>query len=155
MSKQRQIIGLIAWLAFSFAAAVTGVFVSTGQWYDEITKPHWHPPSWIFGPVWSTLYVMMGIAVWLIWRQGGWNAQLKPIVSFVLQWLLNALWTPLFFGLHRMDWALIEIGLLWIAIVVTIVLFYSRNRWAAALLIPYLVWVSFAAFLNLTLWRMN
>ncbi len=126
-----------------------------GDWYAALEKPSWNPPGWIFGPVWSALYVMMAVAAWLVWKQGGFATQRKALGMFVAQLLLNALWTPLFFGMHLPGVAFAEILLLWLAIAVTLILFRSVNRTAAWLLFPYLAWVSFAAVLNGVLWRMN
>ena len=154
-STDNKWIGLLAWLAFTFLASATAVFVSTGDWYAALNKPTWNPPSWIFGPVWTTLYVMMAVSAWLVWQRGGWKLQAVPLTAFVIQWTLNLIWTPLFFGAHQLGWALLDIILLWLAIVTTIVLFTRVSRFAAGLLIPYLLWVSFAAFLNFTIWRMN
>lgn len=151
----RQAIGLAGWLLFCFAASGSAVFVATGGWYATLNKPSWNPPAWVFGPVWSLLYVMMAIAAWLVWRRGGWSQQSRALGLFLLQWLLNALWTPLFFGLHRPGWAFAEILLLWLALLATLVCFWRVSRTAGALLVPYLAWVSFAAFLNFTIWRLN
>ncbi len=115
----------------------------------------WNPPGWVFGPVWTALYAMMAVAAWMVWRRGGFGMQRFPLVLFVTQLALNALWTPLFFGLHRPDLALVDIALLWLAIVSTVATFTRVHRGAAALLVPYLAWVSFATFLNLTIWRLN
>jgi len=126
-----------------------------GEWYGSLKKPSWNPPGWIFGPVWTALYTMMAVAAWLVWRQGGWARQRKPLLMFLGQLVLNALWTPLFFGLHRTGVAFAEIILLWLAIAWTITAFWHVHRAATWLLAPYLVWVSFAAVLNGTLWRLN
>ena len=150
-----QAAGLVAWLVFSFGAATSGFFGMPGEWYAGIQKPAWNPPSWVFGPVWSALYAMMGVAAWGVWREGGWPLQKRALGWFLAQWALNFLWTPLFFGLHRMGWAFVEMLLLWTAIAMTITAFWRVRRWAAILLCPYLAWVSFAAVLNGTLWWLN
>ena len=126
-----------------------------GEWYASLAKPRWNPPSWYFAPVWSALYVMMAVAAWMVWQRGGWSAQRRPLALFLGQLALNALWTPLFFGGHGMGLALAEITLLWLAIAGTVGAFWAVNRKAAWLLVPYLAWVSFAAYLNFTLWRLN
>ena len=154
-SRPRQIITLIAWLAICFAAAATGVFVTMGQWFADLNKPSWNPPSWLFGPVWTLLYIAMAVAAWLVWRTGGWKLRTPALALFMLQWLLNALWTPLFFGLHRIDLALIDITLMWLAIAATIAAFYRISKSSAYLLIPYLAWVTFATALNFAIWRIN
>lgn len=151
----RNAFALLGWLAFSMTAALTGVFVSPGGWYADLVKPTWNPPAWLFGPVWTMLYLMMGVAGWLVWREGGWAKQRWPLGLFVVQWCLNVLWTPLFFGLHRMDLAFVEIVCLWAAILATVLTFRRVQPWASVLLLPYLAWVSFASVLNFTLWRMN
>lgn len=154
-SAGRQTIALIGWLALCFAAAGTAAFVSTGGWYAALHKPSWNPPSWVFGPAWSLLYVLMAVAAWLVWREGGWRVQGRTLGLFLLQWLLNAVWTPLFFGLHLPALAFAEIVLLWLAIAATLASFWRVRRVAGVLLVPYLAWVSFAAALNFTIWRLN
>ena len=126
-----------------------------GEWYASLKKPSWNPPPWIFAPVWSTLYAMMAVAAWLVWKRGGFSTQRRPLALFLAQLALNALWTPLFFGLHRPGLAFVEILLLWLAIAATLLAFRPVNRAAAWLLAPYLAWVSFAAALNFSLWRLN
>lgn len=149
------ILGLCGWLLLCFAAASPGAVFMPGEWFAALKKPAWNPPSWIFGPVWTALYAMMAAAAWLVWQRGGWKEQRKPLLIFLAQLALNAVWTPLFFGLHRPGVAFAEIVLLWLAIVATLVAFRPVNRTAAWLLVPYLAWVSFAAVLNGTLWRLN
>jgi translocator protein len=151
----RTFAALLGWLAFCFLASGGAVFVSTGDWYAGLQKPWWNPPPWIFGPVWTLLYIMMAVAAWMVWRVGGWRAQGFALGFFLLQWLLNALWTPLFFGLHLPLPAFAEIMALWLTLLITTVLFWRISRIAGLLLIPYLVWVSFAALLNFTLWQLN
>jgi translocator protein len=146
---------LIGWLLACFAAAAMGGWFLPGDWYAALKKPSWNPPGWIFGPVWTALYTMMAVAAWLVWRRGGFAAQRRPLACFLTQLALNALWTPLFFGLHRMGAAFAEITLLGLAIAATIAAFRPVSRTAAWLLAPYLAWVSFAAVLNFTLWRLN
>jgi benzodiazapine receptor len=146
---------LIAWIAFALSASLTGVLISTGEWYANLNKPTWNPPSWLFGPVWTTLYIMMGVAAWLVWCEGGWTVQRRPLLMFVVQWVLNVLWTPLFFGIHRPDIAFFEILFLWASILATLILFWRVRPLAGLLLVPYLAWVSFASFLNYTIWQMN
>ena len=147
--------GLVFWLLACFAAPVSASWARPDAWYAALVKPAWNPPGWVFGPVWTTLYLLMGTAAWLVWRRGGWGAQRRPLSWFAAQLALNALWTPLFFGFHRIDLALLEIVVLWAAIVATIVAFARTSRAAAWLLAPYLAWVSFATFLTFTLWRLN
>jgi tryptophan-rich sensory protein len=151
----RQILVLAGWLALCFAASGTAVFVSTGGWYTSLHKPSWNPPAWVFAPAWTLLYVMMAIAAWLVWREGGWKEQGRALGLFLLQWLLNALWTPLFFGMHRSGLAFVEISALWLVLATTLVRFWRVRKAAGVLLSPYLAWVSFAAVLNFTIWRLN
>lgn len=148
-------IALVFWLLLCFGAASLGAVFAPGEWYASLLKPAWNPPGWIFGPVWSALYTMMAVAAWLVWRQGGWDRQRKPLLIFLVQLALNALWTPLFFGLHRPGMAFAEIVLLWLAIAGTLLAFRSVSRVAAWLLAAYLAWVGFAAALNFTLWQLN
>lgn len=155
MSLGLKIFGLGGWLLACFAAAALGGFFMPGEWYASLKKPTWNPPGWIFGPVWTTLYIMMSVSAWLVWKRGGFAAQLGPLALFLAQLALNALWTPLFFGLRQPGLAFAEILLLWLAITVTIVVFHRVSPAAAWLLAPYLAWVSFAAVLNFTLWRLN
>ncbi len=151
----RKWLGLIAWLALVFTASLTSVFVSTGGWYAELNKPSWNPPNWIFGPVWTVLYIMMAVAAWRVWLQGGWKGQRTPLTLFLIQWGLNALWTPLFFGFHLLGWAFVEILVLLVFIILTIRAFHPVDRIAALLLVPYAAWVGFASVLNFTIWWMN
>ena len=125
-------------------------------WYPTLVKPSFNPPAWVFGPVWTALYLMMGVAAFLVWRKGldhDW-VQLA-LAAFVGQLVLNGLWSILFFGLQSPGWALLEIMGLWLAIAVTIHLFLKIVPLAAALLLPYWAWVSFAAVLNASLWWLN
>ena len=151
----RQLAALFGWLAFCFLASGGAIVVSTGGWYASLQKPWWNPPAWIFGPVWTLLYIMMAVAAWMVWRTGGWRAQRLALGFFLLQWLLNALWTPLFFGLHLPLLAFAEIMTLWMALLITTILFWRIRKIAGLLLIPYLLWVSFAALLNFTIWQLN
>jgi benzodiazapine receptor len=155
MSLKKSISALIVWLLLCYAAASLGAFFMPGEWYDGLRKPSWNPPGWIFGPVWTVLYTMMAVAAWLVWKRGGFAAQRRPLGFFLVQLALNALWTPLFFGLHQTGLAFAEIILMWFAIAATIAAFLKVHRPAAWLLVPYLAWVGFAAVLNGTLWSLN
>ncbi len=154
-SVGRLISALAGWVLICFAAASFGALFLPGESYASLKKPTWNPPAWIFGPVWTVLYATMALAAWLVWRRGGWAGQRRPLLLFLAQLALNALWTPLFFGLHRLGLAFAEIVLLWLMIAATLAAFRSANRAAMWLLVPYLAWVSFAAVLNLALWRLN
>ncbi len=155
MSRGKTIVGLFGWLLLCFAAAAVGSLFMPGEWYAALNKPAWNPPGWIFGPVWTALYAMMAVAAWLVWQRGGLAGQRRPLGLFLAQLALNALWTPLFFGLRQPGVAFAEILLLWLAILATLLAFRPVSRTAAWLLVPYLAWVSFAAVLNGTLWRLN
>jgi tryptophan-rich sensory protein len=126
-----------------------------GTWYSTLVKPSWNPPAWIFGPVWSALYFCMAVAAWLVWRQGGFSGAKVPLTQFVVQLALNVLWSCIFFGLEKPGLAFGEVLLLWLAIATTMVLFWQRSMIAGILFVPYLAWVSFASFLNFTIWRLN
>jgi benzodiazapine receptor len=149
------VLGLIGGLLLCFAAAVLGGLFPPGEWYAQLAKPAWNPPNWIFGPVWTALYAMMAVAAWLVWRQQGFRAQIKPIGLFLLQLALNAAWSPIFFGLKSPALAFVVIVLLRLAILATLCAFWRANRISGALLLPYLGWVTFATALNFALWRLN
>ena len=148
-------LGLVGWLAVSFAAATVGSRFRPGEWYASLVKPAWNPPNAVFAPVWTLLYAFMGIAAWLVWRQAGFRGAGAALGLFLVQLALNALWSYLFFGIHRPDLAFFEIVVLWLAILATLVLFWRVTAPSGILLLPYLAWVGFAAFLNFTLWRLN
>lgn len=137
---------------------ISGFFTVSGveSWYQTIQKPSWNPPNWVFGPVWTTLYVMMGIALWLVWKEDT-SRELKMIafILFGVQLILNFLWSFVFFKLEQPGFAFLEILFMWVAILATIFAFAQVNKTAAWLLVPYISWVSFAAILNFTIWRMN
>lgn len=154
-SNFRLAFALAGWLVLCFSAASLGAFFMPGEWYTMLKKPSWNPPAWIFGPVWSSLYTMMAVAAWLVWKRGGFAAQRPPLRLFLVQLALNGAWSPLFFGLHWPGVAFAEILLLWLAIVTTLTAFRPVSRVAAWLLAPYLAWVTFAAVLNFMLYRLN
>lgn len=138
-----------------FLAAATGAVFPPGDWYERLAKPSWRPPNWLFAPVWTVIYLTIAVSGWLVWRKSGFAGAALPLTIYLLQLVLNAAWTPIFFGLRRPDLAFFEIVILWLAIVATIVTFYSLNAAAAWLLLPYLAWVTFAATLNFGVWRLN
>lgn len=146
---------LIGFTVAAFAAAVPGRVFRPGQWYKALSKPAWRPPDWLFAPVWGLLYATIAVSGWLVWREAGIIGAAVPLAVYILQLALNACWSPVFFGLHRPDIALVEILALWLSIAATIVLFYPVHAGAAALLLPYLAWVSFASVLNYSIWRRN
>ena len=151
-------VGLIAAvLGCALAASIGGVTAaaSVRTWYPTLRKPPWNPPARVFGPVWSVLYLMMAVAAWLVWRTGDGTDVGVALGVFVVQLTLNVLWSVLFFGLRRPGGALFDIGLLWIAILATVVVFWPIDRISAVLLLPYLAWVTFAAALNASIFRRN
>ncbi len=157
-SPLRQALGLFFFVGICFVAAGIGAAVTTtsvGNWYQTLQKPTWTPPDWIFGPIWTTLYLTMAVAAWLVWQQGGWSASRTPLRWFAVQLILNVLWSCLFFGLRSPGLAFVEIVFLWIAILVTTQTFSVRSRASALLMVPYLAWSSFAACLNFAIWRVN
>lgn len=137
---------------------IGGIFTAQSvgsDWYARLVKPAWNPPRWVFSPVWTTLYVLMGTAAWLVWRARRWRRARAATVLFFVQLGLNALWSALFFGLRSPGWALLELLCLWAAVLATTVLFWRIRPLAGVLLLPYLAWTTFAGFLNYAIWRMN
>ncbi|MGA8279063.1 MAG: TspO/MBR family protein [Rhodanobacteraceae bacterium] len=157
LSTSSQAFGLLGWLLVAFAAAAVGGFASAGagEFYRDLARPSWAPPGWLFGPVWSVLYVLMGISAWLVWRARGFAGARIALLVFMVQLAANALWTWLFFVWRQGGLAFAEILLIWALILATIVLFWRVSRLAAVLLLPYLLWVSFASALTLAAWRLN
>jgi len=152
-----QILGLLGWLVLTFAAAAIGGVASAnaGAFYQQLTRPGWAPPAWLFGPVWSTLYVLIGIAAWLVWRVRGFRGAGIPLSLFLVQLAANALWTWLFFAWRQGALAFAEILVLWALILGTVVAFWRVRPLAGALLLPYLAWVTFASALTFTTWQLN
>ena len=131
-------------------------FPAIGSWYEKLNQPSFSPPNWLFGPVWTVLYLMMGVSAYLIWQKGLDNKTVRiALVIFAIQLILNSFWSIIFFGMKNLSFALAEIVILWIFIVLTIIKFYPIDKKAAYLLIPYLLWVSFATFLNYSILRLN
>ena len=157
MEARRQGIGLVGWLLACFAAAAVGGVASANAqgFYQQFDKPSWAPPPWLFGPVWSVLYLLMGIAAWLVWRDRGFAGARNALTLFVVQLAANALWTWLFFAWRRGALAFGEILVLWVLIAATLAAFWRIRPLAGALLVPYLLWVSFATALTFALWRLN
>ncbi|KFZ29935.1 hypothetical protein IDAT_02285 [Pseudidiomarina atlantica] len=158
MSLWKQMSGLIGWLALSFVVAALGGWGSMNApvFYRELIIPEWAPPTWVFGPVWTALYTMMAVAAWLVWREYGFQGVAKRALQInLVQLALNTLWSWLFFAWYLGAVSFVEIISLWVAIVATIVGYWRLNKAAALLLIPYLVWVSFAAALSYTIWQLN
>ena len=150
---------LVITIIVSELAGVIGSFFtmpSISGWYANLTKSALTPPSWVFGPVWTTLYALMGIAAFLVWKKGWDRRDVKIALGiFVGQLVLNTLWSIIFFGLYSPGSAFIEIVFLWLAIFVTIILFAQISKLAAWLFVPYIIWVSFAMYLNYSIWILN
>lgn len=148
-------VAFVIFLAISYGVAASGAVFSPGPWYETLAKPDWTPPDWVFPVVWTVLFFTIALSGWLVWRRVGIAGAPLAFTFYAVQLVLNGAWSWLFFGLRRPDLALIDVGLLWLAIVATILAFWVHHRWAALLLVPYLLWVSLASVLNYTIWRMN
>lgn len=158
MKDTTRLIGLCVSLPICLTAGGLGAIATTPEidgWYRTVAKPTWNPPNSVFGPVWTTLFVMMAVAAWLVWRPAGFIAAKVPLLLFTVQLALNVAWSWIFFGLHQPGWAFVEIVILWAAIAATLRAFFQRSQLAGWLLAPYLAWVSFAAVLNFAIWRLN
>ena len=149
--------GLVLWMAVCFLAAAVGAAASlqAGTFYAELTRPDWAPPAALFGPVWTALYAMMAVAAWLVWRDRASRLARMALALFVIQLILNALWSWLFFGWKLGGLSFLDIVLLWVLIVATLMFFSRVSRFAGLLLVPYLAWVTFASALNYEIWRLN
>ena len=160
LSRKKSSLVLIAFILVCLAAGGIGGIATAENvsgWYRTIEKPSWNPPGWLFGPVWTSLYLMMAIAAWLVWKD---QNSLPPrkrtaLILFGIQLALNSLWSFVFFEWHQLGWSLVEILVLWIAIVATLLSFFRIRKAAGWLLVPYLAWVSFASFLTYTIWTLN
>lgn len=154
-SLSSQVLGLVGWLLVAFAAAVLGAVASAdaAKFYAQLVKPSWAPPAWVFGPVWSVLYTLMGVAAWLVWRSPG--PVRGALWLFAAQLAANALWSWLFFAWHLGVLAAVEVLVLLALIVASVLAFWRRSRMAAWLLVPYLLWVSFASVLTWWVWQRN
>jgi translocator protein len=145
---------LILFLIAAFVPAAIGAAFPAPDYYERLEKPAWAPPTSVFGPVWSVLYALIGVAAWLVSQRGGEGTR-RALGLWGGQLALNAAWTPIFFGLRAPGWALIEIGMMWVAIAATTAAFFGRRVAAGVLMLPYFAWVSFAAALNFEIWRLN
>ena len=150
-----ELYALFGFIGVCAAAATSGAVFKPGVWYDRLVKPSWVPPKWLFPVAWTLLYVMISVSGWIVWKQAGLAGAGAAFAFYGVQLVLNAGWSALFFGLRRIDLALIEVAFLWASIAATIAAFAPHSTTAAWLLAPYLVWVSFAAFLNLVMLRLN
>ncbi|UCG95086.1 MAG: tryptophan-rich sensory protein [archaeon] len=157
--KKEKVFRFIISVAITNAAGFIGSFFTApniGSWYATINKPGFTPPNWVFAPAWTTLFVLMGISLYLVWEKGIEKKEVRiGIGVFGVQLFLNILWSLIFFGLQNPFYALLEIIALWLAILATIFLFYRISRKAGYLLAPYIIWVSFAGFLNYSIWILN
>ncbi|MDX1801927.1 MAG: TspO/MBR family protein [Marinobacter sp.] len=157
MTRSRQFAGLLGWLAITFVAAAIGAAASVdaASFYAGLNQPAWAPPGAWFGPVWTVLYCLMGVAAWLVWKARGWSGARGTLTMYLLQLALNALWSVLFFHWHEGALAFVDIVVLWLLILATLGAFWRIRLLAGALLVPYLLWVSFAMALNLAVWQFN
>lgn len=162
MQPQQERRGLRSAVALALSTAVTAAAAGAGglatdpdeRWYRDLDKPSWQPPGSVFGPVWGVLYSAQAVAAWLVWKRGG-SDSAPALRLYGAQLALNAAWSLLFFGAHRLGWAALEIAALWIAIAATMAAFRRHSPVAFWLLVPYLAWVTFAAMLSVTIWRRN
>ncbi len=154
---RRKLFGLLGWLAVTFVAAALGSIASVEAkaFYGALQQPGWAPPAWLFGPVWTTLYVLMAVAAWRVWRTHGWASAKLPLGLFCVQLGVNALWSWVFFVWHLGGPAFLTILVLIACLVWLIRLFSALDRPAAIMLLPYLLWVGFASFLNYSVWQLN
>ena len=146
---------LAIWLLVCLGAGWVGSRFLPGVWYESLKKPSWTPPNSVFSPVWTGLYIMMAIAAWTVWENRHYKKAAVPLVLFVLQLILNSLWTCIFFGLHRPGLAFLEIAVLWFLLLATLIGFWRVKNIAGVLMIPYILWLSFALLLNFEIWRLN
>jgi benzodiazapine receptor len=157
--KSRDIVKLVVSLvACQCAGAIGSIFTTPAipTWYATLEKPSFNPPNWLFAPAWITLYLLMGVAAFLIWRQGLSHKGVRAaLIVFLVQLVLNALWSVVFFGLQSPLWGVVVILALWVAILLTILRFFRLSTAAGSLMLPYILWVSFAAVLNIALFVLN
>ncbi len=150
---------LIGSILIPFVVGYIGTIVTLSQittWYSTLSKPWWSPPNWLFGPVWTTLYLLMGIALFLIWREGLHRREVRfAILIFGVQLALNLLWSVVFFSFHALFGSFIIVMLLWLAILANIIAFLIISKWAGLLLVPYIIWVSIASYLNYSVYLLN
>jgi len=142
-------------LSASFAAAMTAAAYPPGDWYASLRKPWWTPPGWLFPIAWSIMYALMSAAAFLVWTFAPPGEGTVPLLVYGLQLVLNGLWSPAFFGTRRMGLGYLVVVALWVAVLATVVLFFGINYWAGLMMLPYLLWVTVASFLNLSVWRLN
>lgn len=157
LSAYRSSFGLIGWLVVAFSAAGLGGIASANasEFYRDLARPSWSPPGWLFGPVWTALYIMMGVSAWLVWRARGFAGARRELALFIGQLAVNALWTWLFFVWCLGGIAFVEILVLAFLIITNIFMFYRISKLAGILLVPYLAWVLFACTLTFATWQLN
>jgi benzodiazapine receptor len=157
--KRQRITNIIVWITICLAVSILGALFSknaSSDWYNELVKPQFMPPAWVFGIVWPILYIFMGIAASIVWQAGIQRREVKTaIILFFAQLILNLLWTPIFFGLYMIGFALLDIVILWFFILLTIITFWKVKKLSALFLIPYICWVTFAIFLNASIFVLN
>ena len=148
---------LFIFLCLIFGNGIGGyfTFVSVETWYQTLNKPNFNPPDWVFGPVWTTLYILMGVSIWLIWKKETSKIRTISMIIFWVQLLFNIFWTYLFFGIQRIDLGLFEIFFLIFLILINIIYFYKIDKIASYLLVPYVLWLSYASILNYKIWVLN
>lgn len=155
---RRDLVGLLAFIILCLAVSGVGGAItatSVDTWYQALEKPPFNPPDWLFAPVWTALYILMGIAAWRVWRLRSFEATPKALAVFAVQLSLNLAWSFLFFGLQRIDLALVEIVILLFAIITNTIMFWRVERLAGLLFVPYTAWVTYATILNASLWLLN
>jgi len=153
--RSKDLLGLAFWVVLTFSVAALASQFEPGEWYTNIAKPTWTPPGWLFGPVWGILYFSMSVSAWLVWRRRHKTAVSRPLTFYFAQLATNGMWSWLFFGRQWTGLALIDLFALVILVAITVVTFLRVSKTAGLMLLPYLLWITFAAALNFQIWRMN
>ncbi len=151
----RSVLLLVASFAICFSASLVGIAFKPDAWFAALSKPAFQPPNWLFGPVWTLLYALMSVALWRVWRLPPSRDRRAALLLFALQLVLNAAWTPVFFGAHAIGAALVVLAMLVPIVLATIIQFWRIDRPASAMLWPYLAWIGFALVLNAAIWWLN
>jgi tryptophan-rich sensory protein len=152
-AERRPLLAFVLVTLFVGAGASVFTEPAIATWYAQLNQPSYAPPNWVFAPVWTTLYVLMAVAAWRVWRVVGLNS--PELIAYAVQLVLNFAWSGIFFALHRLDLAFTEILVLDLAILAAMILFFRRDAWAGLLFLPYLAWTLFASFLTYGFWRLN
>lgn len=155
MNTRQKYAGLLGWILLCSLAGAIGASFEPGAWYETIIKPSFTPPDRVFSIVWPVLYLVMAVAAWMVWKEFGFEEGRRPLKWFMVQLMLNAVWSWLFFGTHNVGPALAEMVLLWSAVIFTTLLFWQYNRWAGWLMVPYTIWITYAVALNYAIWELN